>query len=98
MPDSIAVKIYTLSNAHGMKAKVTEYGATLTELWVPDRSGTLANVVLGYERLDDYIAAPFFVGATLGRVANRIANGKFTLDGREYILATNRAPTICMEA
>jgi len=91
-PDGVAVKIYTLSNAHGMRAKVTEYGATLTELWVPDRSGTLANVVLGYERLDDYIAAPFFVGATLGRVANRIANGKFTLDGREYILATNRAP------
>jgi aldose 1-epimerase len=48
--------------------------------------------VLGYERLDDYIAAPYFVGATLGRVANRIANGKFTLDRREYTLATNRPP------
>ena len=92
MPDGTAVKIYTLSNAHGMKAKLTEYGATLTELWVPDRAGTLENVVLGYERLDSYVAAPFFVGATLGRVANRIANGKFTLDGREYTLATNRAP------
>ena len=86
------VKIYTLRNATGMRAKVTEYGATLTELWVPDRDGTLANVVLGYERLDAYVAAPFFVGATLGRVANRIANGKFTLDGRAYALATNRAP------
>ena len=90
--DGADVKIYTLMNSNGMKAKVTEYGATLTELWVPDRTGALADVVLGYERLDDYIAAPFFVGATLGRVANRIANGKFTLDGREYTLATNRAP------
>ena len=92
MEDGAEVKIYTLRNAHGMRAKVTEYGATLTELWAPDRDGKLADVVLGYERLDDYVAAPFFVGATLGRVANRIANGKFTLDGREYALATNRAP------
>ena len=90
--DGAEVAIYTLRNANRMRAKVTEYGATLTELWAPDRDGRLANVVLGYERLDDYVAAPFFVGATLGRVANRIANGKFTLDGREYALATNRAP------
>jgi aldose 1-epimerase len=90
--DGAEVKIYTITNANGMAAKVTEYGATLTELWVPDRAGTLADVVLGYERLDDYAAAPFYLGATLGRVANRIANGKFTLDGRTYTLATNRAP------
>ena len=62
-------------NANGLKAKVTEYGATLTELWAPDRDGTLADVVLGYDRLEDYVAAPFFLGAYLGRVANRIANG-----------------------
>lgn len=86
------VKIYTLTNANGMVAKVTEYGATLTELWVPDREAKLADVVLGYERLDDYLGAPFYLGATLGRVANRIANGAFTLDGRAYALATNRAP------
>ena len=75
-----------------MVARVTEYGATLTELWVPDRNGKLANVVLGYERLDDYIRSNFFLGATVGRVANRIANGTFTLDGRTYTLATNRPP------
>jgi aldose 1-epimerase len=92
MQDGAEVKIYTLRNANGMRARVTEYGATLTELWAPDRNGTLTDVVLGYSRLDDYVAAPFFVGATLGRVANRIANGRFTLDGREYVLATNRAP------
>jgi aldose 1-epimerase len=90
--DGADVKIYTITNANGMTAKVTEYGATLTELWVPNRAGTLTDVVLGYERLDDYVAAPFYLGATLGRVANRIANGKFTLDGRTYALATNRAP------
>ncbi len=90
--EGVDVKIYTLTNANGMIARVSEYGATLTELWVPDRSGHFADVVLGYERLDDYIAAPFFLGATLGRVANRIANGRFTLDGRSYTLATNRAP------
>ena len=90
--DGADVRIFTLTNANGMVAKVTEYGATLTELWVPDRDGRLGNVVLGYERLDDYVAAPFYLGATLGRVANRIANGQFTLDGQTYTLATNRAP------
>ena len=90
--DGADVKIYTLTNRAGMSAKVTEYGATLTELWVPDREGKLTDVVLGYERLDDYIAAPFYLGAVLGRVANRIANGRFTLDGKSYVLATNRAP------
>jgi aldose 1-epimerase len=91
-PDGAEVRIFTLTNANGMVAKVTEYGATLTELWVPDRNGTLADVVLGYERMEDYVAAPFYLGATLGRVANRIANGQFTLDGQAYALATNRAP------
>lgn len=90
--DGVEAKIYTLTNANGLVAKVTEYGATLTELWVPDRNGKLADVVLGYEHLEDYEAAPFYLGAVLGRVANRIANGKFTLDGQSYSLATNRAP------
>jgi aldose 1-epimerase len=90
--DGVDVKIFTLTNARGMVAKVTEYGATLTELWVPDRDGKLADVVLGYDRLEAYLDAPFYLGATLGRVANRIANGKFTLDGHTYTLVTNRAP------
>jgi len=92
LDDGSNVRIYTITNARGMSAKVTEYGATLTELWVPDRDGKLADVVLGYPRLEDYVAAPFYLGATLGRVANRIANGKFVLDGKTYTLATNRAP------
>jgi aldose 1-epimerase len=86
------VKVYTLTNAKGMVAKVTEYGATLTELWVPDRNGQFTNVVLGFDRLDPYLTTPYYLGATLGRVANRIGKGRFTLDGTEYILATNRPP------
>ena len=92
MPDGTEVKIYTLKNGRGMTAKVTEYGATLTELWVPDRNGTLANVVLGFDSLDQYLNGPPYIGATLGRVANRIANGRFTLEGKEYSLAVNRSP------
>ncbi|HEY9463602.1 MAG TPA: aldose epimerase family protein [Vicinamibacterales bacterium] len=90
--DSTETRIYTLTNANGMKARVTDYGATVTELWVPDRNGKLGDVVLGYERVGDYEAAGFYLGATLGRVANRIANGTFTLDGKTYTLAKNRAP------
>jgi aldose 1-epimerase len=86
------VRQYTLTNRAGASVKLIDYGATLTELWVPDRDGKLADVVLGYERLTDYEAAPFYLGAVLGRVANRIANGRFTLDGKTYTLATNRAP------
>jgi aldose 1-epimerase len=85
-------KIFTLTNEKGMSAKITEYGATLTELWVPGRSGKLTDVVLGYDRLADYESAGFYLGAVLGRVANRISNAKFTLDGKTYSLAANRAP------
>lgn len=90
--DGVDAKIFTLTNANGVVARVTEYGATLTELWVPDRDGRRADVVLGYERLSDYEEAPFYLGAVLGRVANRIANGRFVLDGATYSLAINRAP------
>jgi aldose 1-epimerase len=90
--DGTPVRIYTLTNAKGMVAKVTEYGAMLTELWAPDRDGKPADVVLGFDSLEQYLNGPQFFGSTVGRVANRIANGRFTLDGREYVLATNRPP------
>jgi aldose 1-epimerase len=68
------------------------YGAILTSLTVPDRSGKAVDVVLGFSKLQDYLAGHPFFGANAGRVANRIANGRFTLDGKEYRLATNNGP------
>ncbi len=91
-PDGTEVKIYTLSNTRGVTAKLTEFGAILTELWVPDRTGKPGNVVLGFDNLDRYVKGHPFFGAVAGRVANRIAKGKFTLDGKEYTLAVNNGP------
>jgi aldose 1-epimerase len=90
--DGTPVDLYILNNAHGMIAKVMTYGGILTELKVPDRDGKSANVVLGFDDLEGYLAGHPFFGATVGRVANRIAKGKFTLNGREYKLATNNGP------
>jgi len=92
MPDGPEVKIYTLANRKGMVVKVTEYGGIITELWVPDRNGKTGNVVLGFDNLDRYVKGHPFFGAITGRVANRIARGKFTLDGKEYTLAVNNGP------
>lgn len=89
LPNGAAVKRYTLKNRNGIIAKVMDYGAILTELWVPDRNGRSANVVGGFDNLDQYLNGHPYFGATTGRYANRIANGRFTLDGKEYKLATN---------
>jgi aldose 1-epimerase len=89
MPDGTVVKLFTLSNAKGMTAKIMTYGATLTELRVPDRNGKAGNVVLGFDNLDRYLKRHPFLGATTGRVANRIGKARFTLDGKEYTLAAN---------
>lgn len=86
--DGTAIDSYVLRHA-GITARVMTYGATLTELHVPDRHGASADVVLGFDRLDGYLAAHPYFGATVGRVANRIAHGRFTLDGVEYRLACN---------
>lgn len=90
--DGQAVEAYTLTNANGLKAKVITYGAILTELDVPDRQGKLGDVVLGFSDLDGYLRGHPFFGATVGRYANRIGGGKFTLDGKEYKLAVNNGP------
>jgi len=87
--DGKAVDLYTLTNANGLVAKVTNFGAIVTELWVPDRNGNLGNVVQGYDTLEEYIQCTAYFGATVGRVGNRTAGGKFTLDGVEYTLAKN---------
>jgi aldose 1-epimerase len=90
--DGTAVDQYVLTNAKGMKAKVITYGAILTELHVPDPQGKFEDVVLGFDNLDSYLAGHPHFGATTGRVANRIAKGKFTLDGKDYTLAINNGP------
>ena len=92
LPDGTEIEQYTLRNAKGAIAKVVTYGATLTELWVPDKSGKNADVVLGFDKLDGYAGEHPYFGATIGRDANRIAKGKFTLDGKEYSLFLNNGP------
>jgi aldose 1-epimerase len=87
--EGAAVKLYTLSNRHGVIAKITDYGVILTELHVPDRQGRVTNVVLGFDNLEAYLKGHPAFGATIGRVANRIAKARFTLDGKEYRLAAN---------
>ncbi len=90
--DGTPVDLYVLTNAKGSTAKVMTYGAILTELHVADRDGKLDDVVLGFDNLKEYLAGHPMFGATVGRVANRIAKGKFTLDGKEYTLAINSSP------
>jgi len=86
------VQLLTLANGHGMKARIVSYGATLVSLDVPGRNGRAENVVLGYDSVADYEAGTSHFGGTIGRYANRIAKGHFTLDGAEYTLATNNGP------
>ena len=86
------VKLYTLKNRKGTAVKVTNYGLVITEIQTADRHGALTNVVLGFDTLEQYLKGHPFFGAIAGRVANRIANGKFTLDGKEYTLAVNNGP------
>ncbi|MFL5245719.1 MAG: aldose epimerase family protein [Gemmataceae bacterium] len=90
--DGTAVDQYTLTNANGMKAKIITYGGIITELDVPDRDGKLGDVVLGFDDLKGYLAGHPYFGALVGRVANRIAKGKFTLDGKEYQVPVNNGP------
>jgi aldose 1-epimerase len=90
--DGKEVYLFTLRNAKGAEALISNYGGIVTSLKVPDRSGKLGDVVLGYDNLPDYIKDSPFFGALIGRYGNRIARGKFTLDGQEYTLATNNYP------
>jgi len=90
--DGTPIDLYVLTNAEGMKAKIMTYGAILTELDTPDRDGKFDDIVLGFDNLEAYLKGHPFFGAIAGRVANRIAKGRFTLDGKEYKLANNDGP------
>ena len=86
------VQLYTLTNARGLVARITNYGAIVTELHVPDRAGRLADVVLGFDSVDQYVKSNPYFGAIVGRVANRIMNARFDLDGRSFALESNDKP------
>ena len=90
--DDIPVELFTLTNKNGLIAKITNFGATVLELHVPDKAGTLADIVLGFDNVDAYAAGGPYFGAIVGRVANRIGNARFTLDGKDYPLAANDKP------
>lgn len=92
MPDGTPVRLFTLRNRNGCIARITNYGATITELHVPDRDGRLGDVVLGFDNLQQYLGNQHYIGCTIGRVANRIAAGRFTLDGEQHRLARNNGP------
>jgi aldose 1-epimerase len=92
MADGMSVDLYTLTNSKGMQVSITQYGARVVSILVPDRHGELGDVVLGFDDLKGYLGNNPYFGAIVGRYANRIARGKFTLDGVTYHLPINDGP------
>ncbi len=91
-PDGPSVEEFTLTNAHGIEVRAITYGAIITVIRTPDRFGKLADIVFGFDSLQGYLAQSPYFGAIVGRFANRIARGEFSLDGVTYHLATNNGP------
>jgi aldose 1-epimerase len=91
-PAGELVDLYTLTNAAGLEVKAITFGGIITSIRVPDRAGRFEDVALGFRELEPYLRNPPYFGAIIGRYANRIAKGRFTLDGRTYTLAVNNAP------
>lgn len=91
-PGGYEVTEFTLKNRHDLELKVINYGCTITSLKVPDRHGEFADIVLGYDDLEGYLQSNAYIGCVVGRFANRIAHGKFSLEGKEYVLAQNLPP------
>jgi aldose 1-epimerase len=92
LPDGQAVELFTFANANGTEVRATNYGGIITALRTKDRDGRLDDIVLGYDSLAGYLKESPYFGAIVGRVANRVARGTFTLDGKRYTLATNNGP------
>jgi aldose 1-epimerase len=90
--DGRTARLFTLENATGLRAEISDYGGIIARLFVPDRAGRVADVTLGHDCAADYLKSASFFGALVGRVGNRTAHGRFTLDGRTFMLATNNAP------
>ena len=89
LPDGKEVNVYMITNKKGMSVSAMNYGGIITSICVPDKNGVMADVVLGYDTLDGYVADTFYMGAIIGRCANRIAGGSFDIDGRQYNLVKN---------
>ncbi|WP_419827328.1 aldose epimerase family protein [Sphingomonas sp.] len=89
LPDGREVPTILLTNAHGLSVRLIAYGAAVQSIMLPDRAGRMADVVLGYATVGEYLAKPQYFGATVGRFANRIARGRFTIDGQEYRTPVN---------
>src|SRR6185503_15950433 len=92
MPDGREVRAFSFANGRGLEVVAIEYGAAIVSLRAPDRSGRPADVVLGFASLDAYLTCTAYLGAVVGRYANRIAAGRFTLDGHTYVLEANDPP------
>lgn len=90
--DGTEVQLFTCRNKQGLLMKLTNFGATVVSLETPDRDGKLANINLGFSSLDGYLGQHPYFGATVGRYCNRIARGKFSIDGKTFTLATNNGP------
>ena len=89
LPSGEKITKYQLTNKHGMEVAIINYGGVITNLKVPDKNGAIEDVVLGFDSLEDYLIPPPYFGAIIGRYGNRIAGGKFAIDGEEYTLAQN---------
>ena len=92
LPDGRTAALYTLTNPSGAQLCLTDYGARIVAVRVPDRTGNLADVALGFDSAADYIRQDNYIGATIGRVGNRIAGSAFTLNGKDYHLDANEGP------
>ena len=91
-PDGKAVELFTLTNPGGMEVRIMTYGGVIVSLKTKDRNGNFDDIVLGYDSLAEYVKDSPYFGAIVGRYGNRIANGRFTLDGKAFLLATNNGP------
>lgn len=89
LPDGRTADLYTITNGNGVRARITNFGGIVVSLETPDKGGKLADIVLGYDSIEGYLENKPYFGCIAGRFANRIAKGKFALDGTEYTLATN---------
>lgn len=92
LPDGSEARLFTLRNTHGVRAEISDYGGTIVRLFTPNRHGEFNDVLLGFDRVEDYVAHSPYFGCIIGRFGNRIAHGKFALNGRTYELAKNNAP------